>query len=133
MANFFSSMSIKYKYKLTNREVLINQSFCDYLIDAKLMSNTLFTNFSTELKKQNRSILAIQIFLPRQENTDIRHFSICVGKLAVCTGKKNKTPTQTRFFSIFASKMIIYVGKKLTCLIKIIFLYYFFLSYNKLQ
>ena len=119
-------MSIKYKYKLTNREVLINQSFCDYLIDAKLMSNTLFTNFSTELKKQNRSILAIQIFLPRQEHTDVRLFLICVGKLAVCTGKKNETPTQTRFFSIFASKMIIYVGKKLTCLIKIIFLYYFF-------
>ena len=32
--------------------VLINQSFCDYLIDAKQMPNILFTNFSTELKKQ---------------------------------------------------------------------------------
>ena len=32
--------------------VLINQSFCDYVIDTKQMSNTLFTNFSTELKKQ---------------------------------------------------------------------------------
>ena len=32
--------------------VLINQSVCGYLIDAKQMSNALFTNFSTELKKQ---------------------------------------------------------------------------------
>ena len=32
--------------------VLISHSFCDYLIDAKQMSNTLFTNFSTELKIQ---------------------------------------------------------------------------------
>ena len=32
--------------------VLINQSFCVCLIDAKQMPNTLFINFSTELKKQ---------------------------------------------------------------------------------
>ena len=38
----FAPISIKF----------INKSFCDYLIDAKQMSNTLFTNFSTELKKQ---------------------------------------------------------------------------------
>ena len=31
---------------------LINQSFCDYLIDAKQMPNTLLTSFSTELKNQ---------------------------------------------------------------------------------
>ena len=36
--------------------VLINQFFCDYLIDAKQMSSTLFTNFSTELKKQIGSL-----------------------------------------------------------------------------
>ena len=28
------------------------QSLCGYFIDAKQMSNTLFTNFSTELRKQ---------------------------------------------------------------------------------
>ena len=37
--------------------ILINQSFCDYLIDAKQMSNTLFTNFSTEMKKANRYMI----------------------------------------------------------------------------
>ena len=37
--------------------ILINQSFCDYLIDAKQMSNTLFTNFSTEMKKVNRYMI----------------------------------------------------------------------------
>ena len=32
--------------------VLTNQSFCGCLIDAKQMTNTLFANFPTELKKQ---------------------------------------------------------------------------------
>ena len=32
--------------------VLINQSFCGYSTDAKQMLNTLFRNFSTELKKK---------------------------------------------------------------------------------
>ena len=49
-----SSISIRYKYKLPNQKavVLINQSICHYLIDAKQMSNSFFTNFFTVLKKQ---------------------------------------------------------------------------------
>ena len=50
----FSSISIRYKYKLPNQKavVLINKSICHYLIDAKQMSNFLFRNFFTVLKKQ---------------------------------------------------------------------------------
>ena len=32
--------------------ILINQAICGCLIDAKQLSNTLFINSSTELKKQ---------------------------------------------------------------------------------
>lgn len=46
-------MSFKYKYKRINGEaiVLINKSFWGSLIDAKKLSNILFINISTELKK----------------------------------------------------------------------------------
>ena len=47
-----SVLSININSPIGELFVLISQSFCDYLIDAKQMSNTLFTNFSIELKKQ---------------------------------------------------------------------------------
>ena len=49
-----SSISIRYKYKLPNQKavVLINQSICHYMIDAKQMSNSLFTNFFTMLTEE---------------------------------------------------------------------------------
>ena len=49
-----SVLSININSPIGELLVLLNQSFCDYLIDAKQMSNTLFTNFSTELKKANK-------------------------------------------------------------------------------
>ena len=39
--------------------VLINQSFCGCLIDAKQIPNTLFINFSTELKKQKVNVFSL--------------------------------------------------------------------------
>ena len=47
-----SVLSININSPIDELLVLIDQSFCDYLIDAKQISNTSFTNFSTELKNQ---------------------------------------------------------------------------------
>ena len=47
-----SALSLNINLPIGELLFLINKSFCDYLIDAKQMSNTLFTIFLTELKKQ---------------------------------------------------------------------------------
>ena len=52
-----SVLSININSPIGELLILIKQSFCDYLIDAKQMSNTLFTNFSTEMEKANRYMI----------------------------------------------------------------------------
>ena len=47
-----SVLSVNFNSAIGKLLVLINQSFGGYSIDVKQMSNTLFTNFTTELKKQ---------------------------------------------------------------------------------
>ena len=70
--------------------------------------------------------------LGKKMPTQNKLFSICVGKIVTCAGKKNADAKQV--FINFRLQNGDLRRQMVTCLGKMVFLYYYFLlSYNKLQ